>query len=274
MMQLFHTIEGMSETSIGAIICAVSLIFLLIPFLSIIQKAFRALLSNEAPEIRDFSWRLIPNPKLSDEENRTLYLSSGEPVNFIQGTSLMLNWDVRGSFRIDLHPIKKRIQGNTALVPIHKGTMQFKLVAFTWRGKFVEELTIPSNALHALQSLNLSEDGSFGQPAHEWIVPAMSNAPKWSAQIPKKVVLDSSFQWHVISRRLNSKHPPGLLQNQLNTETLAPVELNYTRRHAWSPCLKPSTRDRLITFKPAAYSEAILNLKQIKPQSKTSNSHE
>ena len=274
MTQLFHTIEGMSETSIGAIICVVSLIFLIIPFLSEIQKAFRALLSNKVPEIRDFSWRLIPNPKLSGDENRALYLSSGEPVHFIQGTSLLLNWDVQGAFRIDLHPIKKRIQGNTALVSIHKGNMHFKLVAFTWRGKIVKELTIPSDALYALQSLNLSRDASFGQPAKEWTVPAMSNAPKWSAQISKKVLLDSSLQWRIISRRLNSKHPTGSLQNQLNTQTLTPVELIYTRRHAWSLCLKSSTCDRLITFKPADYSEFVLNFKQIKPQSKTSNSHE
>lgn len=257
MMEVFNYFESVSKATAWAVFSAVVLLFVLIPIGPLMGRAIRVFLSKEQPEIRDFSWRRIPNYKLAEDENRTLYLQSEKDSQCLQGTRLMLNWEVIGAFRVDILPIKKRISGNAALVTVQPFNRHFKLIAYTWKGKLSKELIIPSNAVFALNSMNLSHDASFGQTATSWSKTPLSEAHKTSNNSWKTTKLRWQGALPGTSLSASSSRDQFSGPFKVNTRQLSREPLSHFDFTRWSHRFQSPPPAPMKLFNPSAYTQAI-----------------
>ena len=256
MIEFFQWIDSLPDEMAWLLLASIAFVMAIFPFLGTIWRAIYVLFSNEKTGVHDFSWRFIPNRKMDDDGERTLYVTPSERPVIYEGMVIMLTWHVGGAFRTDVLPVKKRMKGNVAFVPVRKGRNVFTLVAYTWRGKIRKELVIEAASVRNLCTLNLSKETFFGQQ------PQQLTSTRWSAR---------RFGGKLYSRsplpQLHSVITRGLWHAVRQLKPISTASLTYEAalKEERSEVLKRAEDQVLVktyTFNPKPYNQAIHELKQ------------
>jgi hypothetical protein len=167
MKEFFEWIASLETEQAWLLFVCIALIMAIIPFLPTIIRILRILFSNEAPSIKDFSWRFIPDMKITDVKDMQFYVIKSENPVVYEGMVIMLNWFVEGSYRVDIQPLGKNLKGNSGFVVLNSEQCRFVLVAHTLKGKITAELLFDPAKIRKINTLNLSKEDMFGQQEQE-----------------------------------------------------------------------------------------------------------
>lgn len=165
--QLFRWLSERSALHLWLLFAGTAVLMMVIPFLRHIRVLLAGLFSGERPMIHDFSWRLVPEMALTEDERSRYYVAPPVPRTVVSGMAVLLNWQVTGAWRVDLLPVAVDVKGNSAWVTVDADRLTFVLRAHTWRGVLTKEIDLREIRLRYLKTLSLSADDHFGQPASE-----------------------------------------------------------------------------------------------------------
>lgn len=135
----------------------------LVPYLGTIGRFLKVIFKNEKAEILDFSWRIAKDHFLTRFKGKSYYLSAQGKNFVIEGGKIILNWNVKGAYRIDLLPIGQKMKGNTAFVIARKDNCDYVLIAHTLKGKLTKTLSIAPENFRQIQTFNISKEDTFKQ---------------------------------------------------------------------------------------------------------------
>jgi hypothetical protein len=165
MKQFFEWIASLNPNqSFGAfaLVCALMAVF---PYASTILNWLKLKFGNQDPEILDFSWRISQDHFLMSSNGKKYYLNSSNQNFILEGGKLIINWHVKGAYRVDVLPIGKKLKGNTAMIAARRQQNEFKLIAYTAKGRLEKSLVIDPKLFRELSTVNLSKENQFEQDA-------------------------------------------------------------------------------------------------------------
>lgn len=163
MIQFFEWIATLNPNQAWGLFALICSAMAFAPYAKVTFKWLRLLFSNQEPEIIDFSWRVSKDHFLLNTRGKKYYLNASKQNFILEGGKLLLNWHVRGAYRIDVQPIGKKLKGNTAVISAKRSQNCFKLIAYTTKGKLERELQIDPMLFRDLATLNLSQEEQFKQ---------------------------------------------------------------------------------------------------------------
>jgi hypothetical protein len=146
------TAEGMKYFFILAAVLA------LIPYSQIISKFLKQIVLKKKFQIHFFEYSIDQNIYVGeDEKGRAIYLDLPEDDIFINGTKLKLYWKIDGAYRIDIHPVGKKLKGNCAEVLINANASKYVLTAYGfWNKKLFAEIELPTDKIYHLDTTKIS----------------------------------------------------------------------------------------------------------------------
>jgi hypothetical protein len=124
----------------------------IIPYLSLIKKYIIYLIRPETLRIDFFELESSPHVYVGEDiDGADLYAEIvGEGI-FIDGCSAMLIWGVTGARSVEIKPLGKTLNGNSATVIINAEQLEYTLVAKGFNGKTITStLRIPERDLYHL----------------------------------------------------------------------------------------------------------------------------
>lgn len=167
MISFFEWLYDLNALQAWFLFGLVCLIMAIIPYFHIIKRLLFIYFSNEPTEILDFSWRLAPDHLLVKKGNIRYYIQSNETQFILEGGKIILNWHVKGAYRIDIIGLGKNLKGNKAYVIARKDKCHYKLVAYTSKGKLEKSLNIDPSLIKKLNTFNISRENQFKQQYFE-----------------------------------------------------------------------------------------------------------
>jgi hypothetical protein len=259
MIAFFEWINSLTPAQAWTLFGLVCIFLTIIPYFNTIKRMLFIVFSNEPSEIVDFSWRMATDHFLVSKGNKKYYIKSDESHFIIEGGKLILNWHVRGAYRIDIIGLGKKIKGNSAFVIARKDKCAYTLIAYTLKGKLTKSITIDPSLIKTLNTFNISGGEQFKQQQfkhnnfnYSTSLYTGTHFSKNKLQKPKKIKFSLPFIFtkSIIARsiiKIKRNIPMGFNKTD-NVEHLA---------------LQKRLSDQLIVktykFRPDKYNEAINN---------------
>jgi len=136
----------------------------IIPYFSLIVRYTKFLIKPEPLHIAFFELRSTPHVHVgTDKEGAELYARIDGDGIFIDGCAATLIWQVTGARNIDILPVGKSLQGNSATVIIDTANPEYTLTATGFNGKTLKaSIRIPENELYRLAVSPLGELSLMG----------------------------------------------------------------------------------------------------------------
>lgn len=164
MLKFFHLISELTTLQQAVVALCIVAVMTGIPYYGFMVRILLLLFRRQLhAEVHRFDWNAVDH----ESSNRSFY---------IEGTALVLRWDVEGAYRIDVQPIGRRLKGNAAEIVITSGLDTFILTAYGLSGKVQVVRTLPQSAIKQLHVTALSRNVSAAT-AHKSVV-VQSYTPK------------------------------------------------------------------------------------------------
>jgi hypothetical protein len=176
MIQFFEWIASLNTQQAWGFFVLVCAAMAYAPYAGLSFRWIKLLISNEKPEILDFSWRVSSDHYLMSAKDKKYYLNAANQNFILEGGKLILNWHVKGAYRIDVLPVGKKLKGNTAVIAARRQQNEFKLIAYTTKGKLEKKLVLDLRLFRDLSTLNISKEDQFNQTAYKRNTTAFTTA--------------------------------------------------------------------------------------------------
>lgn len=163
MIEFFKWITTLSSWEAWSLFGLLCIIMSIIPLYPLIKRIIIIKLNNEREEIKDFSWRFSPDKLMTLLDDKGYYIKSGDNNFLLNGSKIILNWNVTGAYRVDIEGLGKWIKGNTANVIVNKENKSFVIIAYTLKGKLTKKINIDPSLIKDLKTFNLSKENHFNQ---------------------------------------------------------------------------------------------------------------
>lgn len=263
MTTIFKWIDSLNPLQAWTLFGLVCIFLSIIPYYNTIKRVLIIVFSNEPSDILDFSWRMAPDHLLVKKGDKKYYIKSHETQFILEGGKLILNWHVRGAYRIDIVGLGKKIKGNSAFVVASKEKCSYTLIAYTIKGKLTKSITIDSTYIKTLNTFNISGGGQFKQQAFQ------HNNFSYSAS--NYTGLHFSKNGLRKLRRINLALPFILAKRIISLSVLTKKrnisfgfkKTDDARNAALQKRLTNQTIVKTYNFRPGKYNEAINNHNQI-----------
>lgn len=129
MTGFYQWIGSLSMGEAISLFVLVALFMLAIPYVGKFWRYVRILFEDEELEIVAFEHRIIPDVKVYEDQEETLYyMTKTSPL--VEGGKILLVWEVKGAGRIDISGIGKNLKGDTATIILHEKNRDFILTAY------------------------------------------------------------------------------------------------------------------------------------------------
>jgi len=159
MNSFFEWLSELERSTQWFLFAIVVLLMITIPYFSVIKKYIIQLIRRETLNIEFFELQTSPYIHVgTDNEGADLYAEvNGEGI-FIEGCSATLMWKVTGARNVDIEPIGKSLQGNSATTIIRTLTPNYILTATGFNGKQIKaRIKLPQQEIFHLDVTALSE---------------------------------------------------------------------------------------------------------------------
>lgn len=205
MLEFFKWCATLSNQQAWVLFVSVAFLMLLIPFLGFFKRVLVILFSNEKAEIIDFSWRIAPAHLIhQNEANKYYYLSQNGAV--IVGCPIILSWQVKGAFRIDIDPGFSALKENSLITIIKPSNNTFILTAHTLKGKIQSTIQIADNQVKQIKTSTLGGANAFDQPEKKLLVRKLSKERFKGKNLLKTAFNSSLNTLHHRFKRFETSH--------------------------------------------------------------------
>jgi hypothetical protein len=163
MLEFFKWCATLSSQQAWILFVSVAFLMLLIPFLGLFKRVLVILFSNEKAEIIDFSWRIAPAHLIHQNQKKQYYYLSQQSA-VIVGCPIILSWQVKGAFRIDIEPGFSALKENSLITIVKPSNNTFVLTAHTLKGKIQRTIQIADTQVKQIKTSTLGGANAFDQP--------------------------------------------------------------------------------------------------------------
>lgn len=163
MIAFFEWFASLESYQAWMIFAGVSILMAITPYFSLLKRLTWLFFSREKPQIIDFSWRISPDFLIFEDKQKQLYYQSQSKYVF-QGCPIILSWNVKGAYRIDIQPDFKNLKENSLITIVKPTGNSFTLVVYTLKGKMEKSITISDDQVMRLNTSNLGGANAFMQP--------------------------------------------------------------------------------------------------------------
>ena len=163
MIAIFEWFASLESYQAWMIFAGVSILMAITPYFSLLKRLTWLFFSREKPQIIDFSWRISPDFLIFEDKEKQLYYQSQSKYVF-QGCPIILSWNVKGAYRIDIQPDFKNLKENSLITIVKPTGNSFNLVIYTLKGKMEKSITISDDQVMRLNTSNLGGANAFMQP--------------------------------------------------------------------------------------------------------------
>jgi hypothetical protein len=155
MIDFFKFLEGLSPMTQWCLFILVSLLAVAIPNFKFIIDFFKYLVKREALKINSFALH-TEIVKDSNKVNTEGFLDKDNNIH-IKGNKATLTWDVKGSYRIDIEGVGKKLKGNAAGIILLPHLKSFQLLAYGFGGRRESAtIDISPDPLYNLENAHIS----------------------------------------------------------------------------------------------------------------------
>jgi hypothetical protein len=188
MGEFFKWVASLKPEYAWGLFLLLCLFMLILPFAALIKKWFWIIFSGEPTEIRDFSYRIIPERYAGEYGMSMFYVTNSEKPVYFKGMRMLICWDTRGAIRTDLYKLAgshgnqwellhKNLKGNIKVILLDEGINSYKLVITSPKIKKIEQvLVLEVGQIKKLDTFNLSGDDFFGQRTYDLHTARLSEA--------------------------------------------------------------------------------------------------
>jgi hypothetical protein len=153
---LFNWIGTLSQTEIVSYSILVCGLMLFIPIAQTFLKLIKKLVFMKRMSIKYFSHQFYPIELVLEKNGKNINKIIETPDFVIEGSKVLLHWEVEGALSVSLYPKHGKIKGNMAEVIINRNNHTFVLVV---KGLFSREkvsVSIPLDKIKTLVSESIS----------------------------------------------------------------------------------------------------------------------
>jgi hypothetical protein len=163
MIAFFEWFASLESYQAWMLFIGVSILMAITPYFSLLKRLTWLFFSREKPQIIDFSWRISPDFLIFEDKDKQLYYQSQSKYVF-QGCPIILSWNVKGAYRIDVQPDFRDLKENSLIAIVKPTGNNFTLIAYTLKGKIEQNVTISDEQVLRLNTSNLGGSNAFAQP--------------------------------------------------------------------------------------------------------------
>lgn len=163
MIAIFEWFASLESYQAWMLFAGVSILMAITPYFSLLKRLTWLFFSREKPQIIDFSWRISPDFLIFEDKEKQLYYQSQSKYVF-QGCPIILSWNVKGAYRIDIQPDFKNLKENSLVTIVKPAGNSFTLFVYTLKGKMEKNITISDDQVMRLNTSNLGGANAFMQP--------------------------------------------------------------------------------------------------------------
>jgi hypothetical protein len=235
MTKFFTWVSSLPPEQSWGLFAFVCIVMAIVPFFDYFKRIVLILFRNEKAEITDFSWRVGKDHLLFTKPGKHYYLRSNGKQFILEGGKIFINWKVKGSYRVDLLPIKRNIKGNTVGIIARQNMTEFTLVAYTLKGKLEQKINLDPRLFRKINTLNISQEKHFRQKLQEKTTTSFVNSSWMSGKYtlerlkPLPSVLTKKLQ--NIENRINYKKRIRHLKNWSSRDYASKVKSYANQRH-------------------------------------------
>lgn len=163
MIAIFEWFASLESYQAWMLFAGVTIIMAITPYFSLLRRLTWLFFSREKPQIIDFSWRISPDFLIFEDKEKQLFYQSQSNYVF-QGCPIILSWNVKGAYRIDIQPDFKDLKENSLITIVKPVGNNFTLVIYTLMGKMEKNIAISDEQVMRLNTSNLGGANAFAQP--------------------------------------------------------------------------------------------------------------
>ena len=223
MVEVFKWFGTFSPMEGWAIFIGLCLFMTIIPYYGLIKRILIIFFTNESPEIVDFSWRIAPDYLIHQAEEKEYYYHPSQGLVYI-GCPIILTWQVKGAYRIDINPDYAKLKQNSLITVIREKGNIYTLYAYTFKGKIAQKLCIPDELVVRLNTRHLGGSNAFNQPESRVLVNktgyskfnGKSHTTSYTFSLFKKLV-PKYKRMSDVSKRLQLKMVDNPIKNEINS---------------------------------------------------------
>jgi len=223
MVEVFKWFGTLSPMEGWATFIGLCLFMALIPYYGLIKRILIIYFTNESPEIIDFSWRIAPDYLIHQAAEKEYYYQPSQGMVYI-GCPIILTWQVKGAYRIDINPDYAKLKQNTLITIIREKGNDYTLCAYTLKGKIEQKLSIPDELVVRLNTSHLGGANAFNQPESKVLASKLgkskfngrSYTTSHTFSLINKLVPNYK-RMRVVSKRLQLKMEENPIKNEINS---------------------------------------------------------
>jgi hypothetical protein len=156
MEYFLYWVSQLSKTQAIVLISAIVLFVVLLPYASVIVKAVKILIRRKKLEVFYFNYFVSKEQIAYSSEAEGFKLP--EPDFIMEGSPVILYWQVEGALQISIFPGLGKVKGNTAQVVVSRANRTFTIEAKGLSDIITLQVEIPQ---HKIKSLHTSEISNF-----------------------------------------------------------------------------------------------------------------
>jgi hypothetical protein len=259
MTSFFQWINELTPSQAWSIFGLCCFLLAILPYLHIIKRVLIIFLTNESTGIMDFSWRMAPSHLLVNNNGIKYYINSDETQFILEGGKIILNWDVKGAYRIDIVGLGKNVKGNTAHVIVRKNNLSYLLIAYTTKGKLYQQLEIDQSLIRNLNTFNISKEVHFNQSNFIHKTFSYASSEYKGLEYVKQKLPKSEGTNLFLTKKMLKKFIPGSMLAFKTNKLFGFAKNINSEKNNLDKRIANQSMSKLYKFNPEKYNEAIYN---------------
>ena len=223
MVEVFKWFGTLSPLEGWTLFIGLCSLMAIIPYFGLIKRIVIIYFTNESPEIVDFSWRIAPDYLIHQAKDKEYFYQPNQGYVYI-GCPIILTWQVKGAYRIDINPNYTQLKQNSLITVIREKGNIYTLCAYTLKGKIEQKLCIPDELVVRLNTSHLGGSNAFNQPESTVLVKELGKSnykgrsftTSHTFSLIKKLVPNYK-RMRVVSKRLQLKMEDNPIKNEINS---------------------------------------------------------
>jgi hypothetical protein len=245
MLEFFKWCATLSSDQAWLLFALVAATMFIVPFLGLFKRIITIVFSKEKTGIVDFSWRIAPAHLIHQTEaNKYYYLSQNGAV--LVGCPIILSWQVKGAYRIDIDPGFSSLKENSLIAIVKPRNNTFTLTAHTLNGKIQRTIQIADEQVKQIKTSTLGGANAFDQPEKKLLTRKLSKE-----HFQGKNHLKSNFKTSL------NQLVYSLKRFDTQNRRMHYVAQNTARKSAVSAFINDQKMVKINTFKPSKFNQVL-----------------
>jgi len=163
MQKFFSWIAGLTNTEIIGFSILVCGFMLFIPLSETFFKLIKKLVFMKRMTVKSFSYQFYPIELITEKDGKSIKEFIETPEFVIEGSKVLLYWEVEGALSIGLYPRYGKVKGNFSEVIVNRNFHEFQLISKGLFSKETISISIPLDKIKTLETKMISDSKIFSE---------------------------------------------------------------------------------------------------------------